>query len=217
MNPARRLITMALAAILLAGCPSIWRSAAVEKPLGADELYQKAEGEFKSKNYPQAIELLERLKSAHPDFGKTPEVYLKLADASYDEGSYEKAAARYLQFLELYPAHKEVPRAKFNIAMCYFKQIKNTDLDSRVVKLALDSFKQLANDANAGEWAKKAEENARECLKKLAEKEIYKAQTYLSVSNYKAARLAAQRVLEEFPKLGYDDKAQELIKKLKGK
>lgn len=217
MKLALKLTMMACLVILLSGCPSLWQSSKAEKQLSADDLYQKAEAEFKKKNYAQAIELFERLKSAHPDFSKIPEVYLKLADASFDEASYEKAASRYLQFLELYPAHKEVAKAKFNVAMCYFNQIKNTDLDSRAVKSALDSFKQLANDANAGEWAKKAEEKTKECLKKLAEKEIYKAQTYVSVGNYKAARLSAQRVLDEFPKVGLDDKAQELIKKLKGK
>jgi outer membrane protein assembly factor BamD len=212
-----KLTAVLFSALLLAGCPSLWSSGAVEKASTPEELFQKAEENFRNKNYSQSIEVFERLKSAHPDFKKIPEVYLKLADASFNQGSYEKAASRYLQFVELYPAEKEVPRAKFQIAMCYFNQIKNMDLDSRAVKLALDSFKLVADDANAGEWGKKADEKVKECLKKLAEKEIYKAQTYLSVSNYTAARLAAKRVLEEFPKMGYDDKAQELIKKLKGK
>jgi outer membrane protein assembly factor BamD (BamD/ComL family) len=119
--------------------------------------------------------------------------------------------------MQLYPGDKGVPRAKFNIGMCYFNQMKNTGLDNSVVQAAAAEFKALADDANAGEWAKKAEEKYNECRKKLAEKEMDKAHTMLSVSNYQAARLAAKRELGEYPKMGYDDEAAELIKSIKGK
>lgn len=144
-------------------------------------------------------------------------MYLKLGDVFFEEKAYEKAASRYLQFIELFPNHKEVPKAKFNVAMCYFNQIKGTDLDNRAVKLAADSFKAVTELPDAGEWGKKAEEKLKECRQKLAAKELYKARTYISVSNYTAARLAAQRVLDEYSKLGYDEEAKDLIQGIKGK
>lgn len=217
MKLGRKITLFLVLAFVLAGCPSLWNAGKTNKQLSPEEMFRQAEDNFKAKSYSQAIELYERLKSAHPDFNKMPEVYMKLADASFEQGSYEKAASRYLQFIELYPANKDVHRAKYQVAMCYFNQIKNTDLDSRAIKQALDSFKLVADDPNSAEWGKKAEEKKRECLKKLAEKEIYKARTYVSVGNYNAARLAAQRVLEEFPKMGFDEKAKELIDKVKGK
>jgi len=204
-------------AVFAAGCPSLWKADMVEKDLGPDKLFQAAEEQFQKKQYSQAIDLYERLKSGHPDFKKMPEVYAKIADAFFDEKSYDKAIGRYQQFIDLYPGHKEVPRAKFNIGMCYFNQIKNTDLDNSVVRTATAEFKALSENSNAGEWAKKAEEKYNECRKKLAEKEMYKARTYLTVKNYQAARLAAKRVLDEYPKLGYDNDASDLIKSIKGK
>ncbi|MGC8908623.1 MAG: outer membrane protein assembly factor BamD, partial [Desulfomonilaceae bacterium] len=190
---------------------------ATEKNVTPDEMFARAEKLIKEKNYDDAIETLERLKSAHPDYSKIEEVYLKIADAAFEKGSYENAASKYYQFMELYPASKQVPRAKFNVAMCYFKQIKGTDLDNRVIQQAVDAFKTVADDPNAGEWAKKAEEKIRECRRKLAEKELYKAKTYISVGNYKAARVAAQRVLDEYAKVGLDEDAQKLLKSIKNK
>ena len=195
----------------------MWNKGSGEKAVTPDELFSRADKLLKDKSYIEAIETLERLKSAHPDYSKIPEVYMKLGEAAYDQGSYENAASKYLQFIELYPADKEVPRAKFNVAMCYFKQIKGTDLDSRAINLALDSFKLVAGDPNGGEWAKKAEEKIRECRQKLAAKEFYKAKTYISVSNYKAARLVAQRILDEYPDMGFDEQAKKLLKTLKDK
>jgi len=210
-------ILVTFIAVLAAGCPSLWNTDMVEKDPGPDKLFQAAEEHFQKKQYGQAVEVFERLKSGHPDFKKMPDVYLKIADSLYDEKSYEKAVARYQQFIDLYPGNKEVPRAKFNIGMAYFNQIRNTDLDNSVVQRATAEFKALSENTNAGEWAKKAEDKYNECRKKLAEKEMYKAHTMLSVKNYQAARLAAKRVLDEYPKLGYDNDASELNKSIKGK
>lgn len=203
--------------VLAAGCPSLWNTDMVEKDAGPDKLFQMAEEQFQKKEYAQAVKGYERLKSGYPDFKKMPEVYLKIADASYEEKSYDTAIARYQEFINLYPGNKEVPRAKFNIGMAYFNQIRNADLDNTVVQRATAEFKALSENTNAGEWAKKAEEKYKECRKKLAEKEMYKAHTMLSMKNYQAARLAAKRVLDEYPKLGFDDDASELIKSIKGK
>jgi outer membrane protein assembly factor BamD len=211
-------ILVTFIAVLAAGCPSLWRTDVAEKDPGPDKLFQAAEEQFQKKQYGQAVEVYERLKSGYPDFKKMPEVYLKIADSLYDEKSYDKAIARYQQFIDLYPGNNEVPRAKFNIGMAYFNQIRNTvDVDNSVVQRATAEFKALAADSNAGEWAKKAEEKYNECRKKLAEKEMYKAHTMLTVGNYQAARLAAKRVLDEYPKLGFDNDASELIKSIKGK
>ncbi len=204
------LMTMALSA-----CPSIWNLDGKESKDSPDDLYKLAQDQLKDKKYFQAIESLEKLKSAHPDFKEMPNVYLKIADSFYDEGSYDKAIARYLQFLELYPNNSDVPRAKYQIGMAYFSQIKGTDLDNSVVRSAIQAFKVVTELPEPGEWGKKAEEKISECKKKLAEKEIYKANTYISLGNYKAARLAAQRVLDDYSKLGFDDTAQDLIKKYK--
>jgi len=211
------MIAVAVAALLLVGCPSLWKADNPEKPLAPEELFKNAEGHFDKKDYDAAIEEYERLKSAHPDFKKIADVYLKIADAFYQKGDYDKAVARYQQFIELNPGNPEIPRTKYNIAMCYFRQIKRLDLDSRVVQGAADKFKEIMDDPNAGEWAKKAKEKFEECMKKRAEKEMYKARTYVSMGRYKAARLSAKRVLEEYGKLGFDKEADDLIKSIKGK
>ncbi|MFH1115429.1 MAG: outer membrane protein assembly factor BamD [Pseudomonadota bacterium] len=211
------MVAVALAALLITGCKPFWGPTVKEEAPSAEELYKKAEALYKDKDYDAAIETYQRLKSGHSEFEKAPEVYMRIADAYYDSGKLEKAASEYLQFVELYPGNEKVPRANFRVAMCYFKQIKSTDRDSRAVTVAAERFKALRDNPDAGEWAKKASEKYDECLKKLAEKELYKAQTYISMGKYKAARMAAKRVLEEYGKLGLDREAEDLIKSIKGK
>lgn len=215
MKHGFRALVVAVAVVALAGCPSLWQTQVVDKPASAEELLKEADSHFEKKEYKQALASYERLKSAFPDFKNMPQVYMRIGDCLFNQQSYDQAMARYLQFIELYPAHKETPRAKFNVAMGYFNQKKNTDLDNSVIRRAADSFKVLIDDPNAGEWAKKAEEKHRECMRLLAEKEYYKAQTAWNMGNYKAAHLAAKRILEDYPKLGLDEKAKEMVKKTK--
>jgi len=211
-----RIVSAFLLLAVLGGCPGL---SGVKAPADSspEDLYQRAEKRFQDKEYPEAVDAYQRLKSAFPDFEKMPAVYVKIGDALYASGDYEKAISRYLQFLELYPAHQYVPRVRYYVAMSYFNQIKNTDLDNAILQRASDAFKSLAADEKAGKWAEKAKEKYEECRKKLAEKEIYKANTYWSMGNYQAARVAAQRVIDQYPNLGYDDEAKDLIKRAKAK
>jgi outer membrane protein assembly factor BamD len=203
--------------LFMAGCPLLPNPDGPKKSMSADKLFKIAEDNFRNKDFAEAADTYEQLISAHPDFKKAAEVYLKIGDAYFNNGSYGKAIAAYNRFVELYPAHKEVPRAEYQIAMGSFKRIKSIDLDSRIIKRAAADFKKLADDPNGGEWAKKAEEKYRRCQQKLGEKQLYTARTYISVSNYKAARLAAQRVLDDYANLGLDKEANNLLKEIKNK
>jgi outer membrane protein assembly factor BamD len=210
-------IAVALTLLMLAGCPALWTSETVVKNSTPEQLYREGERLFEQKDYSGAINAFDQLKSAHPQFEKTPDAYLKTADAMFENGAYEKAIGRYQTFVDLYPLHKEVPRAKYQAALAYFNQIKSTDRDNSMIEAALQALKALSDDANAGEWAKKAKEKLTECRKKLAEKEIYKARTYWQMGRYKSAQVSAKRVLDEYSKLGYDAEAKDLLNKTKDK
>jgi outer membrane protein assembly factor BamD len=202
---------------LLGGCPTLWTFTKPSQDASADDLYQQAENQYRDKDYLTAVESYQKLKSGYPDFPKLPAVYVKIGDALYANGEYEKAINRYQNFLDLYPKHAYVPRVKYYIAMSYFQQIKKLDLDNAILQKTSDAFKSLAADPNAGKWAEQAKQKMEDCRKMLAEKEMYKARTYWSMGNYKAAGLAAQRVVEQFSNLGLDEEAKDLIKRAKDK
>ncbi len=202
-------------AVAAGGCPAIWNAQKAQETPKPEELFKQAEQLFEQKKYIEAIDLYERLKSAHPDLEKTPQVYLKIADAHFQRKDYDKSSSKYNQFLELFPKHEGASRAKYMIAMGLFNQRKRTDLDASMTEKAAEAFKRVVDEAEEGEWKKKAEEKYRECRRMLADKELYKARAYMKMKKYKAARLAAQRILDEFPGLGLDKEAQQMVKDAK--
>jgi outer membrane protein assembly factor BamD len=219
-DTVRRVLPILVAAVLLlpvTGCNGIWQPKLPGEKASAEDLFQAAQKRYKEKSYREAISLYDRLKSAHPDFVQMPNVYQRIADAYYSLGEYEEAISRYNQFLQLYPNNPGRYRAKYQIGMCYFKRMPSIDRDATFVRRAEAAFKSVVDDPTAGEWRKKAEEKYKICRKRLGEKELYKAETYLSLKRYKAARMAAQRVIAQYPGLGLDKRAQSLIEKTRGR
>jgi outer membrane protein assembly factor BamD len=211
------LLFVILIALLAGGCPSLTNKSLPQEEPKPEQIFEKGQTLFEKKKYAEAIQVWESLKSAHPDFAKMPEVYIKLADASFKSSTYDDAIGRYRQYIELYPTHDDALRAKYMVGMCYYSQIKPTDLDSGSLGYAASEFESIRDGSSDNEWKKKADEKYRDCRKKIGEKELYKARTYLSLRQYKSARMAAQRVMDEFKDLGLDEKAQAILDKTKDK
>jgi outer membrane protein assembly factor BamD len=207
----------AVLVLLVMGCNGIFRPKVPDEKASAEDLYKLAQKRYESKSYRDAIEMYDRLRSAYPDFAEIPKVYHRIADAYFALGEYEEAISRYDQFLQLYPNNPGRFRAKYQIGMCYFKRMPGIDRDDTMVRRAEAEFKALVDDPAAGEWQKKAEKKYKICRIRLAEKELYKADTYLSLGKYKAAKMAARRVITRYSGLGLDKRAQRVLDKAKGR
>jgi outer membrane protein assembly factor BamD len=186
----------------------------LEKTPDADALFNKAVGLYQDHEYEEAIHFFESLKSAYPTFEKMPLVQMRIADSYYRMGEYPKAMAEYRQFITLYPRNANVARAKYMIGMSYYKRKKTIDRDDSVVRRAADVFSQVVKEHGDSQVGKEAEERLLDCRKRLAEKELYKAEVYISMGKYKAAEIAAQRILDDYPGLGFDDDAKAILKSL---
>lgn len=206
-----------ITAVLLSGCPSIWSSNTAKQEPSPEQLFEDAEKKYNNESYPQAIEIYERIKSAHPNFEKMPQVQMRIADSFFKNSQYENAASEYTRFTELYPKDEDVPRAKYQVGMCYFKQMLRLDLDNTVVRRATEVFKEVMDQYADSKWGQEAAKKYVECRKKLAEKELYKAKTYYTIKRYRSARKAATRILEQYPNLGFDKQAKALLKKAEAK
>ncbi len=208
----QKFLLLGLIVLVCAGCSFPFNSdETIENTPGPDALFEKAQGYFKDGEYDQAIHFFETLKSAYPTFPEISVVQLRIADSYYRMGEYPKAMAEYKQFLTLYPTDPNVARAKYMIGMCYYEQKQSIDRDDSVVRRAEQVFEGVAEEYKETDIGDKAEERLLDCRKHLAAKELYKANVYMSIKKYKAAKWAAERILEEYGGLGYDDEAKAII------
>ena len=64
---------------------------------------------------------------------------------------------------------------------------------------------------------KRQKKNLGYAERNLQKKKCTRLKPTLGMGNYKAARVSAKRVLDEYPKLGFDTEANDLLKKIKDK
>jgi len=153
-------------------------------------LMKIAKGHIDKKNYPLAIEALDRLINAYPNSLVTSDAYLELAASYlklvdgplYDQGSTKEAITYFEDFLALFPDNPDIKRAedghseskellaqsRYEIALFYDKKHHN-----------YVAAKVLYNDAITISPNSKTAEEARERLKlvepKVAEQEARRA------------------------------------------
>jgi outer membrane protein assembly factor BamD len=208
-------LIMLIVALPSSGCISIFNTDKPETAPTAEEMFEGAEKQFKDGDYVEAINTYEKLKSAHPEFEKIPLVHLRIGDALFKSKEYDKAAADYTRFVTLHPNDPNVPRARYMTATCHYMQRMSLDRDNTALRHAAMRFKEVMDQYKGTKYGDLAEEKYNECRKELAAKELYNARTYVNMKKYKAARIVARRILEEYGNLGYDDEAKEIIEDVK--
>ncbi|MBN2736557.1 MAG: hypothetical protein JXR70_06210 [Spirochaetales bacterium] len=120
------------------------------KEIDADNkiaIYLRAVINYKTRNYPQAIELLNQLL----DLGASDSgIYLTLADIyEYKMGDPLKAHAVLLEYSDLYNSDDSINARKFNLVK--FIPQEKKDLTYSELRLQLEAEKKAAEAENAGE------------------------------------------------------------------
>lgn len=169
---------------------------------------QKAKSYQKAARYDLALERYETIKNKYPLSSEAIEAELEIAETYYLQGSYVESLAYFKSFQDLHPNHSKVDFASFKIAMSHYKQIPSTiDRDLTTAAQAVEAFDHFSASHPKSSYAKQASEKRRECLMKLAEKELYVANFYLQRKKYSSAMGRLKFLLQKYPNLGFDEKA----------
>lgn len=177
------------------------------------EMYNEGLKLLNKKKYERAAEAFRQLKEEHPLSSYTPLAELRIADALFFNKSYTEAVNQYEEFRKLHPLHAEVPYAIYQIGMCYFKQMLSVDRDQTATEKALEQFRYLIENFPQSPHTPAAREKVRVCRRQLAEHEYYIAHFYFRMKKYRAALGRFEKILQDFPELGYEEKLKPLIAK----
>jgi outer membrane protein assembly factor BamD len=177
----------------------------------ADQLAEEGKTYFEKKNYQDAITAYEKLKDWYPFSVHAKDAELKVADAHYNLKEYDQAIAAYKEFSQLHPSDPQGPYVLYQIGKCYYDQIDTPDRDQTVTLNAIDAFRNLLVAYPDSEFAKQAHSHIDECLKTLAEKDMYVGKFYYKSKHYKAAMDRFLSVVKNYPDFGLHKEAQDYI------
>lgn len=142
------------ALLFLAGCQSDKDDKYEEKPV--TELYTKAVKNLKDSSFKLAAKDFEEVIRQHPYSNYATRAQVMSAYAHYRGQSYEDAVASVNVFIQLYPAHKDVPYAYYLKGLCYYNQISSVERDQKITETAEHVFKELIQRFPYSTYAKDA-------------------------------------------------------------
>ncbi len=195
-NSFRHLRTAFAAFCLLAltGCGGS-RETAMITP---DERWGRAKTEFNAEDYLDAIEDLKVLTIQFQGSGYGDSAQYLLAQSYYKRKEYILAEYEFENLIRVRIGSKLLPRARYQLGMCYYRLSSQTTLDQQTTKKAIDAFQGYIDYSPGDSLVSGAEQKIREMNNKLADKEFQVAELYMTMGYYRAAYIYYDAVLEKF-------------------
>lgn len=188
----------------VAGCSSAEKKA-TDTP---EAVFERAKELEKDGRNEEAIMKYQEVKNKYPYSKLAIEAELAAADVSYNEESYPEAQVAYQMFRDLHPKHPKTSYVIYRLALSIFQQIPDSiDRDLSVAHAAIETFNDLLKQFPDSEYVADGNQKRLECLKKLAEKELYIANFYLKKHKWESALGRLEGLLANHQGLGFDEKA----------
>lgn len=161
--------------------------------------YKMAEQYYAEKKYNYALQLFEDLFAYIKGTDKYEDMYYKSANCYYFLKDYLNAENFYKSFVETFPTSKRAEECDYLRAFCYYKQSPKIDLDQTATTKAMALMQAFINMHPTSEKVKDANQILDNCRAKLEMKDYKAAELYYNLGYYKAAAIAFENVVENFP------------------
>jgi outer membrane protein assembly factor BamD len=158
-----------------------------------------AEQYYAKKKYNFAQQLYEDVM---PFYRGTPEfedIYYKYAYTAYYQKDYLNAENLFKTFLEIYPNSTKAEEVDYMRAYTFYKQSPKPELDQTNTIKAMGMMQTFINTHPGSPRNKEAAEIIEICRQKLEIKDHNAAQLYFDIGQYRAAAVAFNTLLNNFP------------------
>lgn len=201
----RRIINILTAAILFITIISCDGFNKIAKSNDNDLKREKAVEYYEQKEYIKTLTLLEDII---PYFKLTPHgenLYFIYCMSNYELGDYYSSGYYFKRFIRQYPSSKHCEEAQYLSAICAVQNSPNYKLDQTETLNALDElqiFIDIYPESNRIDTCNQIMDKLRA---KLERKQFENSMMYYKTENYKAAVVAFQGTLENYPESQYKE------------
>lgn len=204
---AGRAASLALAALLIAGCAGNQQQAG-DDVSNIAEAYELARESVSRGNYRRGIEIYEAIQARYPFSDLARQIQLELIFAYYEANMRELAIETAETFIRENPIHPRVDYALYMQALSYFEAEPNfierwfrRDMSKRPpkeVEISYVTLRRLVERYPASAYAPDAQQRMIYLRNRLAAYENHVADFYLRRGAYVAAVNRAKRAVEEY-------------------
>ncbi len=188
-----------IAFLLLVGLFSCSKFNKVEKSKDIDYKLLKADEYYAKKSYRNARTLYEQLFPAMKGSAKFEDLYYKYAYCYFYEKQYSDAENLFKGYLEVFPNSVHAEEVDYMRAYSFYKQSPKLELEQVNTQKSMNMMQTFINQHIGSPRVKDATAIIDEGRAKLELKEAREAQLYYNLSQYRAAGIAYNNVLNNYP------------------
>ncbi|WP_234109715.1 MULTISPECIES: outer membrane protein assembly factor BamD [Chryseobacterium] len=193
----KKILFVILSFYLFSSCQSLQDKAM--KSADKDFILKVANEKFEKKKWRDAIALYERLSNLVAGTDDAPNVVYNSAYANYYDKNYKLAGHQFKNFSVTFPQDSRVEEAAYMSALCYYQGSMDYNLDQTSTNSAINELQNFINTYPNSERSKNINELIEELSYKLEFKAYENARQYYKMADYRAASVALENVLEDFP------------------
>jgi len=178
--------------------------------------YQEAVKLYEKGKYSKALVLFDDLASKYRGQAEAEDLFYLRANANYKLRDYTSARFHFKQFASTYPSSPRAEECRFMAAYCYFIESPRPSLDQENTRKAIDELQLFVNYYPESERAKEAGDLIQKLRDKLERKAFNNAKLYYNMGSpddYRAAVIAFENVLKQYPDTKYAEEIEYLIVK----
>lgn len=192
-----RILTLLLSVALFSSCTS--KLGKTLKSTDSDYKLKMAENYFAQKKYNNAQVLFEDLFPVFKGTAKFEDLYYKYAYSSYYLNDYTNAENLFKTFVETFPTSNKAEDADYMRAYCFYKQSPKPELDQTNTTKAMGQMQAFINNHPQSARVPQATAIIDEARAKLEVKDFKSAELYYNLGFYKAAAIAFNGLIENYP------------------
>lgn len=166
----------------------------------ANEFYEEGKWTF-------AIELYSKVASAFSGTEHAADISYNTADANYQDKNYRLAAHQFKTFYITNPTDPRAEEAAFRSAYSFYIDSPDYNLDQTSTHSAINELQSFINLYPESEKVPEANNYINELRQKLEKKAFEIAKIYYKTLKYKAAGIAFDNMLDDFPDTKYREEA----------
>jgi outer membrane protein assembly factor BamD len=163
----------------------------------------KAMEYYLDKQYAKANEILTQILPSFRATEHAEELTWISAQSLYGMRDYILAASQFKNFSDVYPYSDHAEEANFLAALCDYNLSPRAKLDQENTHNAIDGFLLFLRKFPSSSRVPEAQAHIKELQEKLVEKSYLNAKLYYDMNQYKAAIIALNNSLKEYPETVY--------------
>lgn len=174
---------------------------------------EAADKYFEKNDFVRAAQLYEEVIILQKGIKNLENVYYRFAQCQYEMKDYYSAAHYFKSFSESYTNSPLREDAAYMVALSYFQDSPQYRLDQENTTKAIEAFQLFVTQYPNSKYLPEVNHYVSELRRKLEIKAFEAANLYYNTSDYRAASIAFQNILKDFPDTKDIEKIKFLILK----